>query len=243
MNILVITDHKHMYKQFLLLLDHLELERNYQFDFRYSDSNQSFLEEYEDDPYFKPLNVKDEVEEICRTYDLIISLHCRQIFPKELVEKVRCINVHPGYNPYNRGWYPHVFSILNALPAGVTIHEMDEKIDHGPIIAQRQVEIYSWDTSEDVYNKILQLEVDLLREYLHEIIEGKYEKTTPANIGNYNSREDYSALCEINLDQYMKARDFINLLRALSHGDHKNAYFFDDDGNKVWVKIALEKAV
>jgi Methionyl-tRNA formyltransferase len=242
LKILVMTDHNYMYKQFLHLLDKLELDRD-QFDFRYSDFNQSFLTEYKDDPHFKPLNVKNKVEELCQTYDLVISLHCRQIFPKDLVEKVRCVNVHPGYNPHNRGWYPHVFSILNALPAGVTIHEMDEKVDNGPIIVQRQVEIFSWDTSDSVYNKILKLEVDLLEEYLHKIIAGNYEKITPANTGNYNSKEDYKNLCEINLDQHMKAKEFINLLRALSHGDYKNAYFIDEDGNKVWIKIVLERAV
>lgn len=240
MRILVITDNEFIYSRFLDLLKKLNLAKS-QFDFRYSYFNQIFSEKYKDHDDFKPVNVSEELQELCTKYNLIISLHCQQIFPKELVDRVRCINVHPGYNPYNRGWYPHVFSIINSLPAGVTIHEMDEKIDHGAIIVQRQVEICSWDTSESVYNKIIETEIDLLEEYLVRIIDGNYKTLKLEHRGNLNTKNDYKKLCEIKLDQQIKAGDFINLLRALSHGDYKNAFFIDKDGHKVWIKIALEK--
>ena len=83
-----------------------------------------------------PIDLKDKQALSCITnnYNLIISLHCKQIFPSNLVKSITCINIHPGYNPYNRGWFPQVFSIINSKPIGATIHVMDENIDHGPII-------------------------------------------------------------------------------------------------------------
>src|SRR5688500_47217 len=66
-----------------------------------------------------------DVEMIVKKYDLIISLHCKQLFPAHLIERVKCINIHPGYNPVNRGWYPQVFAILHSLDTGATIHEMN----------------------------------------------------------------------------------------------------------------------
>ena len=57
------------------------------------------------------LDVLDD--EWMRHYKVGISAHCKQIFPAKLVENVRCYNIHPGYNPYNRGWFPQVFSIIN----------------------------------------------------------------------------------------------------------------------------------
>src|SRR5690349_14011177 len=98
-------------------------------------------------PSIKALDVNDDVGEVIKSYDLVISYHCRQLFPRKLVESVRCINIHPGLNPFNRGWYPGVFSIVNGLPAGATIHEIDEKIDHGPAIAQKNIEVLPEDTS------------------------------------------------------------------------------------------------
>ena len=46
--------------------------------------------------------------------------------------------------------FQQVFSILNKLPVGVTIHEMDEQLDHGIIIVQKEINIFSWETSCDV---------------------------------------------------------------------------------------------
>ncbi len=93
-------------------------------------------------------------------YKLVISAHCKKIFPPKLVNSFRCINIHPGLNPYNRGYYPQAFSLINKLPVGATIHEIDEKLDHGPIIFQEEVVIESIDTSFSLYNKIIKKEIE-----------------------------------------------------------------------------------
>lgn len=155
-------------------------------------------------------------------YDLIFSLHCKKIFPKWLVSTVRCINIHPGYNPYNRGMFPHVWSIINGLPAGVTIHEMDEKIDNGAILARQRVFLTQYDTSETLYKRVIDAEIGLLMSALGDILDGKLESFNPEVSGNYNSMNDFKKLCEIDLNEHSKT---INILRALTHGDYKNAKF------------------
>src|ERR1043165_3346946 len=119
-----------------------------------------------------PLNIKEHWRQL--DHDLILSLHCKQLFPAGLVKKIRCINVHPGFNPYNRGWFPQVFSILNKKKAGATIHEIDEELDHGAIIAQKEVKIESWDTSLMAYEKIQGAEIELLKENLETILFHSY---------------------------------------------------------------------
>ncbi|MFB3828158.1 MAG: phosphoribosylglycinamide formyltransferase [Bryobacteraceae bacterium] len=70
--------------------------------------------------------------------DLIVLTFDR-IIPGPMVERYRgrIINMHPGLLPSFRGPHP----IEDALRAGVrfigaTMHEVDELVDHGPIIAQ-----------------------------------------------------------------------------------------------------------
>jgi phosphoribosylglycinamide formyltransferase-1 len=70
--------------------------------------------------------------------DLIV-LTFNRIIPPEVVDgyRGRIINMHPGLLPAFRGPRP----IEDALQAGVrivgaTMHEVDELVDHGPIIAQ-----------------------------------------------------------------------------------------------------------
>ena len=187
------------------------------------------------------INVKAEQAEIAAKYNLIFSLHCKQLFPDFLVQKVKCINVHPGFNPYNRGWFPQVFSIINGQPAGATIHEIDEQLDHGSIIDREQIKINSWDTSIDVYKRVQQLEIALLEKNLPNILKGNYQTTLPETEGNINLKKDFNALCELNMNAESTIGECIKLLRALTHGKYPNAFYIDaESGKKVFVKILLE---
>ena len=168
---------------------------------------------------FTKMNVNKKQNQIISDYHLIISAHCKQIFPKELVNSVRCINIHPGYLPYNRGWYPHVFSIINGLPAGVTIHEMDEKIDHGPIIIRKEVELKPWDTSETLYERIIKLEHELIESNFTTIINNNYTLYKPIESGNINYKKDFEKLKNIDINKTGSFNDFFKILRALSFGN------------------------
>ena len=76
------------------------------------------------------------------------------------------LQLHPGYNPYNRGWYPQVFAILNNTVIGATLHEIDDLLDHGDIIDQEYVPITDYDTSLSVYEKVQSVEIKILRRNL-----------------------------------------------------------------------------
>ncbi|NLK82371.1 MAG: dTDP-4-amino-4,6-dideoxyglucose formyltransferase [Bacteroidales bacterium] len=187
------------------------------------------------------IDIKKYYTNLIEKFNLIFSIHCKQIFPKELVERVRCINVHPGYNPINRGWYPQVFSIINNLETGATIHEMDAELDHGNIIARKKIAIKSWDTSLSLYNKIVETELELLEKHIISIVEKTYTTITPESEGNVYLKKDFNALLHIDLQKKASYKQVINHLRALTHGEFKNAYFVDSETNKkVFVKVILE---
>lgn len=189
------------------------------------------------------IDVKDDetVDIILRDYDLVFSMHCKQIFPSRLVENICCVNFHPGLNPYNRGWYPQAFSIINGLPTGATIHLMDAAVDHGDIIAQRAVVITTPDTSLEIYRKIIAAEKELIREYTASIIGGTFSTTTPCQEGNYNGIKDYNALCALNLESVGTLREHLDLLRATTHGQFKNAHFTDQTGRRYFVRLIIEE--
>lgn len=186
----------------------------------------------------------DMYEDLCSLigeYDLIISAHCKKIFNKELIESTRIINIHPGLNPYNRGMYPHIFSIVNGLPTGATIHEVDEEIDNGDIIVQKEIEVSVYEDSKELHQRIMVLEMELFDYYFNDIIYGTYNKIKPHIKGNINYKKDFIKLCEINLNDVDTFEGHINKLRALSYGDYKNAYFYDKFGNKIYIKVELSK--
>jgi methionyl-tRNA formyltransferase len=189
-----------------------------------------------------PLNLKRQAQEISEQFGIVLSLHCKQIFPPALVKAVRCYNLHPGLNPNNRGWFPQVFSIINKLPAGATLHEIDEHIDHGAIIDQEPISITPDDTSLSAYEKIMQAEVAILKRSLDKLIANDYVISTPQE-GNYNSISDYRALQELDLNADVKLGQAIDLLRALTHPPYRNAWFVDPkSGEKYFVELKITKA-
>lgn len=85
----------------------------------------------------------------------------------------RIVNIHPSLLPA----FPGAHAIVDALQAGaevtgVTIHIVDELVDHGPIIAQEEVFIQQDDTEDSLAARIHAVEHRLypatLQELFHE---------------------------------------------------------------------------
>lgn len=235
----VVTDNEYIYEEFQKLLKENGIKCN--FEFYYSEVNKKFHEKYNGEKNFRAIRLNDMRENFFRQYDVFFSLHSKQLFPEKLVNEHRCINIHPGFNPYNRGWYPQVFSILNQKPVGVTIHEMDAELDHGPIIVQKEVKIYSFDTSYDVYQRILRMEIDMLKKYLDTLVLGDYKTIPMKNEGNINYKQDFEKICKLDLESKGTLKEHIDLLRATTFDGYKNAYFVDED-DRIYVSIALENS-
>ncbi|MBP7223209.1 MAG: dTDP-4-amino-4,6-dideoxyglucose formyltransferase [Sedimentibacter sp.] len=240
--ILVISDNIIMASSFQEIFEELDL-MDVSVDYSISPFSDKFKfeEKLNKGVFVYNLKSNQHLEEIIEKYDLVFSIHCKQIFPKKLINSLKCINVHPGYNPLNRGWYPQVFSIIYDLPIGATIHEMDEELDHGNIIDRELVEKETIDTSFTLYNKVIQKEKSLLKNNLFSIISNSYTTIKPENEGHLYLRDDFNKLCEIDLNRSTTAKDIINKLRALTHDEFKNAFFIDPKtGKKVFISINLE---
>jgi methionyl-tRNA formyltransferase len=201
------------------------------------DVYQSPIGQLPDVPRF---DVKERVADTVERYDLVFSLHCKQKFPDALLDGVRCVNVHPGFNPCNRGWFPQVFSIIDGQKVGVTIHEMDDKLDHGPIIAQRECAIEPWDTSGSVYARLMDIERELVLEHFDAIRDRSYTAIPPPGEGNLNLKKDFEQLRQLDLNEHATFGHFLNRLRALTHDDFRNAWFVDASGRRVFVRVVLE---
>jgi methionyl-tRNA formyltransferase len=117
---------------------------------------------------------------------------------------------------------------------------MDSEIDHGLIIAQKEVLIKNSDTSLDVYRRVISVEKDLIKENLVSLVKQSYTAIKSANDGNYNSIADFMELCKLDMNSIGSLQEHIDLLRSLTHGEHQNAYFIGNDNNKIYVSINLK---
>lgn len=81
------------------------------------------------------------VNMLTKKFDYIISYNYKYIINEAIVKKFKnkIINLHISYLPFNRGAYPNVWSFLEDTPKGVTIHFIDEGVDTGEILFQKEM--------------------------------------------------------------------------------------------------------
>jgi methionyl-tRNA formyltransferase len=95
----------------------------------------------------QPAQIKaPEVAEKVRSLgpDVLVVVAYGQIIPASLlsIPRLGAVNVHASLLPRHRGAAPVAHAILSAdRETGVTIMRMDEKLDHGPILASRKTVI------------------------------------------------------------------------------------------------------
>lgn len=96
--------------------------------------------------------------------DLVILAGFMRVLKEPMLRAFprRILNIHPSLLPK----FPGLEAWKQALAAGesvagCTVHYVDEKIDHGDIIAQRQVPVLPGDTAESLHARIQLAEREL----------------------------------------------------------------------------------
>jgi len=115
-----------------------------------------------------------------KSWDIFIVVAYGKIIPESLFEipSHGTLNVHPSLLPRLRGPSPIQSAILGEEKTGVTVMLLDEQMDHGPIVAQRQVEVASWPPKASMLGKILAEEgARLLAQNILPWIDGKIKAT------------------------------------------------------------------
>ncbi len=135
-----------------------------------------------DIPVFQPVKIKaPEAVEQLRAYqaDIFVVAAFGQILSKEILEMPRhgCVNIHASLLPKYRGAAPIQWAVINGEDkTGVTIMQMDEGLDTGDIITQREVLIAQEETGESLFEKLSVLGAGLLVETLDGIRRGDVVK-------------------------------------------------------------------
>jgi phosphoribosylglycinamide formyltransferase-1 len=112
--------------------------------------------------------------------DLVVLAGFMKVLPADFVRALspRLINTHPSLLPN----FPGAHAVRDALSAGVTktgvtIHIVDEGVDTGPHIAQREVEVGSDDSEGDLHERIKVVERELLVETVKAIADKRIDLT------------------------------------------------------------------
>jgi phosphoribosylglycinamide formyltransferase-1 len=86
----------------------------------------------------------------------------------------RMLNVHPALLPA----FPGAHAVADALAwgvkvTGVTVHLVDEEVDHGPVVFQEAVEVRSDDDWDALEARVHEVEHRLLPAAIRAVVEGR----------------------------------------------------------------------
>lgn len=130
---------------------------------------------------YQPLSInKEPVALKLASYkaDLFIVIAYGQILSQEILDLPRAfaLNLHASILPKYRGAAPINWAIINGeKDTGVSAIKMTKKMDAGPVIAQRPVEIREDDNAVILTDKLSRAGADLLLEVIKSIEKGSYE--------------------------------------------------------------------
>ncbi len=126
-------------------------------------------------PVETPVNLKTvEATDLLRKTapDIFILAAYGKIIPKTVLEIPQrgSLNIHPSLLPLFRGASPiHAAILSGSYETGVTLIEMDDQLDHGPIVAQKSIALdgteYYSKLSQDLAHEGASLLVQTLPDY------------------------------------------------------------------------------
>ena len=175
--------------------------------------------------------------------DYIILAWWPKIIKKEIINapKIGVINFHPSFLPFNRGKNYNFWSIVEECKFGVTLHFVDEGIDTGDIIFQREINISWEDSGESLYLKAKSEMLKLFMDSYSNILRQDFTRIKQdLSKGSFHYAKELDNVSELELDKDYKAKDLLNLLRARTFTG-KPSCFFIDNGVKYDVRISITK--
>lgn len=195
-------------------------------------------------PYFQPDKLKtdeslEKFKEIINENTVCVVADYGKILPQVLLDlkTIDFINIHPSLLPIFRGPAPLQNTILNNTKnTGVTIIQMDEMMDHGPIVAQKEFSIDEniWPCSIlELSDMLAKVAADLLIETL-----GKYEKGEIVYIVQNHDQATYTKMIQKSDAEIFPEKDSLDEIykKYQAYKLWPEIFYVNKDGLRVKVK-------
>jgi methionyl-tRNA formyltransferase len=137
-------------------------------------------------PLLQPKRIKDRqaIEEIrALKPEVMVVMAYGQILSRDLLEipPIACLNLHASLLPRWRGAAPIQAAIAAGdRETGITVIYMDEGLDTGDILLQREIGILPSETGGSLHDRLAQIAPKVLLESLH-LLPNKNAPRTPQN--------------------------------------------------------------
>lgn len=151
--------------------------------------------------------------------DFAVSVHYPVILRQQTIRRYQKVyNLHPGFLPWGRGWYPVFWALFRGEPAGATLHEIDQGLDTGPIVKQISVPVEPNDDGRSLHQRVTAAEGELLDFLFKELGRGTIPPSVPQDPskGSSHSKQDFYRWKRDPPLEELSPEKLLDLVRALS---------------------------
>lgn len=134
--------------------------------------------------------------EAAREHEVIVSHGYRHILRAPVLDLFpgRAVNLHISLLPWNRGAHPNVWSAVEGTPSGVTVHHIDEGVDTGDLVAQREVTVSDEETLASSHERLQREIVELFWTVWPEIRAGTAPRRPQSGEGSEHRVRDLESI-------------------------------------------------
>ena len=172
-------------------------------------------------------------------WDAFIVFAYGKILPQALlnIPSHGALNIHPSMLPLLRGPSPVRTAIAKDQrdAVGVTIIELDKKMDHGPIVAQARMEVNQWPIRGKILDEMLSREggkllSEIFEPWLNKKIIPKPQKHSSATFCHFLKKSDGEIL---DTDT-----DYEKYLKYCAYDGWPGTFFFDKNNKRIKITEA-----
>jgi len=181
-----------------------------------------------DIPVFQPHKLDQEQQSIIKSFqaDVMLVSAYGMLLPKAVLDipNYGCINIHASLLPKWRGAAPIQRSIIAGdEKTGISIMQMEEGLDTGPVLQQFECEITATDTGSSLHDRLANIAAVEIIQVLANLHEGNLVATTQDN--NQASYAKKLSKSEANIDWTQSAIEIERKIRAFNAWPVAFTYF------------------
>jgi len=194
-------------------------------------------------PVLQPVKLKDPdfINELKKWSADIFVVVAFRMLPYEVyaIPPMGAFNVHASLLPQYRGAAPIHWAIMNGeTKTGVTTFFLNNEIDCGDVILQKEIEIFPNETTGELYDRLKQIGADAALETL--FLVSKKDANPQPQISFANERIKLAPKIhkqDTIINWSLPAKDIINKIRGLAPYPGAITFFTNIERKKFAVKI------
>ena len=167
--------------------------------------------------------------------DVIFCFGWSKLLKQGLLElaPLGVVGFHPAELPINRGRHPLIWALILGLnKTASTFFFMNNCADSGDILSQREIEISDEDDASSLYEKMTQVALDQIEEFIPGLTSNTYQRQNQDEslVNSWRKRGVADGL----IDWRMSAKSIHNLVRGLAKPYVGASFVIEGQEVKVW---------